>query len=271
MKKKLTLLFVGLFLCFTIVSAQNRETRNVGTFNKIAFRIPGKLYLKQGSSQKVEIEATKEALAKIETKVEGSKLLIHSPDKWNWNWKNNDEINVYVTITNFEGLSVAGSGEVIGEGKFNAGDLSLDVSGSGSLDLEVAASGNLRTAVSGSGRMNVKGTSKEMSSQVSGSGRVSLAVNVSEDTDFSISGSGKIEASGRANELKTSISGSGKVIASNLEVSKADIHISGSGSAEVNVKDELEARISGSGNVRYKGDPDKVNSNSSGSGSVSKM
>jgi hypothetical protein len=271
MKKKLSLLFLGLFLCLNLVSAQNRETRNVGTFTKIAFKVPGKLYLKQGSTQKVEIEATKEVLSKIETSVDGSRLVIRTPDNWNWNWKNDEKINIYITINSFEGLSVAGSGQAIGEGKFNTGDLNLDVSGSGSLDLDVASSGELKTNVSGSGQMNVKGSAKELSSQVSGSGRVSLHVDVSGDSDFSISGSGKIEASGKADELKTSISGSGKVFASDLEVNKADIHISGSGNAEVNVKDELETRISGSGNVRYKGNPNKVNANSSGSGSVSKF
>jgi hypothetical protein len=40
---------------------------------------------------------------------------------------------------------------------------------------------------------------------------------------------------------------------------------------EINVKNELDAVISGSGSVSYKGNPNKVNSHSSGSGKVSKM
>jgi hypothetical protein len=86
-----------------------------------------------------------------------------------------------------------------------------------------------------------------------------------------ISGSGKIEASGSAQSIKASISGSGRVNASNLEVDKCTVRISGSGDVEIHVKSELDANISGSGTVSYKGNPSHVNGHSSGSGKVRKM
>lgn len=270
MKKKISLLFAGLFLCLIIVSAQDRESRNVGSaFTKVAFQIPGKLYIRQGSTAKVEIQASKDLLSKIETKVDGSKLVIHSPGKWNWT--GNETATVYVTINNLEGLSVGGSGDVIGEGKFTTRDLQLGVSGSGSMEIEIEASGDLEASVSGSGELSVRGGAKSVHSQVSGSGRSNLSLNVSGEADFSISGSGKIEASGKATKLDASVSGSGKVLSADLEVNTAEIHISGSGNVETNVKEELDGRISGSGNIRYKGNPNRVNVNSSGSGNASKM
>ena len=81
----------------------------------------------------------------------------------------------------------------------------------------------------------------------------------------------KIQASGTANEVKTNISGSGKVLAANLETNKCEVRISGSGDVEINVKSELDANISGSGSVSYKGNPSHVNSHASGSGHVRKM
>ena len=39
----------------------------------------------------------------------------------------------------------------------------------------------------------------------------------------------------------------------------------------INVKNELDANITGSGNVRYKGNPSKVNSHAAGSGNVRKL
>jgi len=71
--------------------------------------------------------------------------------------------------------------------------------------------------------------------------------------------------------VKTTVSGSGKVLAAELEANRCDIRISGSGDVEINVKNEIEANISGSGTVSYKGNPAKVNSHASGSGSVKKM
>jgi len=270
--KKLSL-FVILLIVGTAVFAQNRETRSVETFTKLSFRVPGKLYLKQGSVQKVELEGPADILKEVETSVSGAKLSIEREGRWmDWNsWKDSDKITVYVTMKDVEGISVSGSGDLIGEGKFTTSDLNLNVSGSGSLDVEVIASGNVEGNVSGSGNLNMKGSSNNFESKVSGSGRVNLSVSVRGLSDFSVSGSGRIQAEGTSREVKTSISGSGKVLASGLEADKCEVRISGSGDVEINVKSDLDATISGSGSVSYKGNPGHVNSHASGSGKVRKM
>ena len=273
MKKLISLVLVHLIVGSTIIFAQTRETRNVGTFTKISFRLPGKLYLRQGSPQKVEVEAKGDVLKKIETEVEGSKLVIGKESNWtDWNWgDDDDQIKVYITVKDIDGLSVSGSGDLIGETKIVTGDLDLNVSGSGSLKIEADASGAVDGNVSGSGDLILKGKCRSFESNVSGSGKVSLTTSITETADFGVSGSGKIEASGSAATVKATISGSGKVLAANLETNKCDVRISGSGDVEINVKNELDANISGSGTVSYKGSPSKVNSHSSGSGTVKKM
>lgn len=270
--KKIAVLLFSLLLAVGLANAQNRETRNVEAFTKLAFRVPGKLLLKQGNELKVELEGDRDVLKKIETKVEGSKLTIGPEDKWNnWNWDDDDRITVYVTMKSIEGLSVSGSGDLLGQGKISVTNLSLAVSGSGSLAIEADASGEVEANVSGSGDLNLKGKSKSVDSSISGSGKVILSAITSGKVDVSVSGSGKMEASGSAQEIKAVISGSGKVLASNLEVTSSIIRISGSGDVEVNVKDEIDATISGSGSVLYKGNPSHVNSHASGSGKVRKM
>jgi len=272
MKKQLFLLTLALICSVSLIRAQVKETRNVGTFTKISFRVPGKLYLRQGSPQKVEIEGKKDILKEIETDVEGSRLVIGKEGKWlDWNWGDDDEVNVYITMKDIEGISVSGSGDVIGETKIMARDLDLNVSGSGNLKIETEASGDVEGDVSGSGDMILKGKCKGFNSDVSGSGKVILAMNIAEQADLGISGSGKIEARGTASSVKASISGSGKVLAADLETNRCEIRISGSGDVEINVKNEIDATISGSGTVSYRGNPNKVNSHSSGSGSLKKM
>jgi hypothetical protein len=266
-----TLLF-GLMLTSSLVIAQTRETRNVGTFTKVAFRVPGKVYIRQGSPQKVEIEGKKDIIKEIETEVDGSRLVIGKEGKWfDWNWDGDEKITVYITVPEIEALSVSGSGDLIGQGKFTAKDLDLNVSGSGSLTLEVDATGDLEADVSGSGDLDVKGKCRRFDSDVSGSGDVQLTLNITETADFGVSGSGKIVASGTSHDVKASISGSGKVLAADMETSRCEVRISGSGDVEIGVKDELDANITGSGTIRYRGNPNKVNSHSSGSGHVRKM
>lgn len=270
--KKASMILAALVLITSAVFAQKRETREVATFTKISFRTGGKLYLKQGSPQKVEIDGSSEALEKIKTKVEGGKLVIGPEDKWmNWNWSNDDKVIVYVTVSNIDALSVNGSGNLIAQTKITtSGNIDLGVSGSGTLTGEFEA-GDADCDVSGSGQIDIKGKFKSLTADVSGSGTVSVNGAISGKADFEISGSGKVEASGSAESLNTDISGSGRVRGANLVVNTARIDISGSGDVEITVNKDLDAEISGSGTVLYKGNPSHVNSNASGSGSVKKM
>ncbi|RAV99077.1 head GIN domain-containing protein [Pseudochryseolinea flava] len=272
MKKQLSLLSLALILCVTTLFAQNRETRSVGSFTKVSFRTPGKLYIRQGSSQKVEIEGKKDIVSQIETEVEGSKLVIGKKGKWSdWSWGSDDQITVYITVTKLEGLNVAGSGDAIGETKFTTDNVELSVSGSGSLKIDVAASGSMDANVSGSGNMDLKGSAKSLESDVSGSGGIDFTLAITDNADFAISGSGKIEGSGSAKYVKTSVTGSGKILCRDLVTNRCDVRISGSGDVEINVTNELDANITGSGTVTYKGNPSKVNSSATGSGKVSKF
>ena len=109
--------------------------------------------------------------------------------------------------------------------------------------------------------------SDDLNLSVSGSGRIKLDLEA-DDLTQKISGSGNIVVSGEADRAEVSISGSGNLDALDLEADHYAVRISGSGKCKINVGDSLEANISGSGSVYYKGDPDKIRSNVSGSGKV---
>lgn len=272
MKNKLSYYLLAFFLVSSTAWAQTKETRNVDTFTKISFRVPGKLYLRQGSPQKVELEGKKDILSRIETEVSGGKLIIGTEEKWfNWNWHNDDEIIAYVTVQNIDAISVSGSGDLIAQTKLTGDNFDLKVSGSGSVQAEIELTGDMDADVSGSGGIDLKGKFRNYESSVSGSGKIELTATISDRAEFGISGSGKIIAGGRAQNVKTSISGSGSLRAANLEADKCEVRISGSGDVQINVKNELDANISGSGSVSYKGNPNHVNSNASGSGHINKM
>lgn len=260
-----------LFLMPAVLLAQKKETRDVPAFQGISYRVPGKLYLRQGSPQKVEIEGDPAILEKIETRTEGSRLIIETARKWfDWDW-NDEEVTVYITVKDIESIGVSGSGDLIAQTKITAENLDLKVSGSGSLKAEVEARGVLEAGVSGSGNMAVMGKCKTFDSNVSGSGRIMADGMTADNYKISISGSGKIQAKGSAKVVRANVSGSGKVLAAEVETERCEVRISGSGDVEINVKEELDAHISGSGTVGYKGNPKKVNSNSSGSGHVKKL
>ncbi len=272
--KRIFVLLLTALLAAPLLHAQNRETRNVDSFTRISFRHPGKLYLRQGSPQKVEVQGDDEVLRELETEVSGGKLVIKREgdgDWFDWDWSDDGEVTVYITVPEIEGIAVGGSGDLVGQGVITGDDMALAVSGSGSMEVEVQISGDLEADVSGSGTMEVKGKCRNVDSDVSGSGGVRLSAAIADAADFSVSGSGRIDASGTSERVNATISGSGEVLAADLSTKDCNIRISGSGDVEINVARELEANISGSGTVSYRGNPSKVNSHASGSGKVRKM
>jgi hypothetical protein len=88
-----------------------------------------------------------------------------------------------------------------------------------------------------------------------GSGSISSSDFVTDTIKIIIAGSSNIELSGQATSQEIEIDGSGNYSAKNFETSQCTVRINGSGNASVNVRDNLDITINGSGNVKYVGDP----------------
>jgi hypothetical protein len=207
-----------------------KETRTAGAFTKVASSGSWDVMIAYGAENSIQVEGDENLLSYIETKVEDGKLNIRN--KKNSNIRSRNKIVVYVILPTLTGVYLSGSGDMIGKGNFsNDGKLSLAVSGSGNIKLEI---------------------------------------NNAKSVDCSIAGSGKIEVSGKAETLLTSISGSGSVDAYSLYTNEVTARISGSGNAKVFANKTIDASISGSGDVRYKGAPESIQKKTAGSGRVVK-
>lgn len=123
--------------------------------------------------------------------------------------------------------------------------------------------------LSGSGNVSSNGqlSSNELTTYLSGSGNIDLDVNA-EDLTVKLSGSGSIAMNGKANQANMKISGSGNIRTYDLAAQDCEIRISGSGNAKVHAVNSIRAHVSGSGNIYYKGNPEKVSSKVTGSGDV---
>ncbi|WP_281638341.1 head GIN domain-containing protein [Flavobacterium marginilacus] len=130
------------------------------------------------------------------------------------------------------------------------------------------------SAVSLSGSGNVESKSNIVASsfkaKLSGSGDLKLDVNAT-DFEINLSGSGDVVLSGNSDNFNSKMSGSGDIDATNLITKKANLTISGSGDMIVNCSDSLYARVSGSGDIAYKGNPASKDTKVNGSGEISKI
>ncbi|MEM7548954.1 MAG: head GIN domain-containing protein [Bacteroidota bacterium] len=231
MNKLLLILIIACTVSTYSLSAQ-KETRDVGDFDEVSLGLSVDVILKQGDKNELVLEGDSDDLERIETRVSGGELRIRNKDK-SWGWSNNSfrGVKIYITIKDVRALSVSGSGSMTTDGKITGRDIDLKVSGSGDLEAEFEV----------------------------------------EELYTKISGSGDIYLKGKADYMDAGISGSGGFSANDFEVEDCDIRITGSGSARIHVNKELKARITGSGKVLYKGDPERVDANSTGSGTVRKI
>jgi predicted small secreted protein len=125
--------------------------------------------------------------------------------------------------------------------------------------------------VSGSGEITAQRfDTDDLEIQVSGSGDVRVESLAAQSTKVRISGSGSVELDGQVNGQEIVIGGSGKYRGEDLSSETASVKIDGSGDATVWATGSLDARVAGSGTVRYYGDP-QTSFSGAGSGRIRRV
>lgn len=192
------------------------ETREVSGFDSIQVDYPARVFISQGSSETLKIEAEDNVLPGLKTEVRGDELRIY------YKSQDGEHVNptqmpiVTITVKELSALDFSSAGEAIVDG-IESDDLSVSLDGAGNVKLNDIA---VRQ----------------------------LGVN--------LSGAGSTTASGTAENLGLNISGFGSFNGKDLQCNTVSVNISGAGSATVWAEDELNASISGAGSVSYYGSPD---------------
>lgn len=163
-------------------------------------------------------------------------------------------------------ILVKGSGDIQADGKVDR--LTVQIAGSGN----VTASGTtdaLDLGINGSGDAKLRGlVTKNADVRVDGSGNAEIAPRGATLVSIVGEGSGDVTAEGSTDTLKVAMHGSGEARLGELSAKNVDVHIAGSGDAEVAPSQSLNAGIAGSGEVRLRKEPGKLDVSISGSGEI---
>lgn len=125
------------------------------------------------------------------------------------------------------------------------------------------------TAISPSKTIHVTIIAKELDALlVSGAGNVRVNGIRSPKWAASVSGAAQVTLAGQATESTIDISGAADVSAFDLLAQTATVRLSGAGNAQVFASAKLDVRVSGVGNVEFRGNPKIVDKNITGVGSV---
>lgn len=110
---------------------------------------------------------------------------------------------------------------------------------------------------------------KELSLSASSAATVDIQVDV-DNLEVSASSAADLELRGKARTVEIDASSAGEVDAYDLVADIVEVDVSSAGSAKVNAVKEINAQASSGGSIRYKGNPERSNTNSSSGGSVKK-
>ncbi|PIF70239.1 head GIN domain-containing protein [Flavobacterium sp. 2] len=241
MKKLSLLVACGAFLISFMANAQSEkingngkvvtETRSTAGYDSIKIAGSFDVDLVAGKEGKIIVKGEENILSAIIVEVEENTLKIYT--KKNTNIRSSIGKKVEVTIP-FEKIS----------------------------ELTLSGSGNIKS------KDIIKNDS--FLAKLSGSGNFSLAVD-SNSFELNLSGSGNVNLKGNADNFTTKLSGSGDIDASALKSKNVVVNVSGSGNSKVNCNESLTARVSGSGDIKYTGNPEKRDVKVSGSGNISKV
>lgn len=241
------------------------EVRNTGSFTAVKLTCSADLYISQGSTA-VLVKTDENIQELVETTVENGVLIIDVKGR---GFRSIRTLEVHITVPKLEKIKNSGSGDIRIKGAFEANDLYISINGSGDLDADFDVN-NLELRVSGSGDTELTGVKGTLKVSISGSGDLEAEDLKLEECYIKNHGSGDIELSGKTNNLTVTIAGSGDLNAYNLAAVNASVTISGSSDMTLNVIEKLQVKLSGSGDLTYRGNPTKVDVRSYGSGDVYK-
>lgn len=142
----------------------------------------------------------------------------------------NGEVSIELTVPELTEISINGSANAFSDIPIRTDRLSLNINGSGNISLNVFAN-TINNKISGSGYINISGTCQKL--------------------DVEIDGSGEFKGLG-------------------LNSYRAKVHIDGSGKANIIALNKLVAKVAGSGEISYSGEPE-LSVDISGSGKINKL
>lgn len=205
--------------------------RSVGDYDEVAMAGWFDVELVSGTEGEITLKGESNLLEYIKTEVKNGKLVIKKEKGVNLRPSNwKSGIHVIVPVESIHAVSLSGSGDLVGQTMIKADHFSASMSGSGDVTLMVEA----------------------------------------QELEATLSGSGDINLSGSATDFTVSVSGSGDIKAYDLEADFVNATVSGSADIKVTAHESIDARVSGSGDIHYRGNPKKIKSKASGSGDITK-
>ena len=212
----------GLNVNFSRTEAQAMEQRPLTGFERI--ELFGSLDVKyqQADSFSVRVDAPVEVLKKVETRVDGNKLVVRmkGDGKWiNFGVADSRNVTVYVTSPDFLGIMLKGSGDFECQRLLDTDNLEISLQGSGDISFDDILCDQVDVSLVGSGDVDLRNV-KAQRSYISlvGSGDVKMNFDNSGMVEANLTGSGDITLNGKVQKYNSHVRGSGDMHVNELRI-----------------------------------------------------
>lgn len=208
---------------------QVAESRTVKSFTNIDISVPldANITVKEGATPSVQLHGFQNILKNIKTETDGNTLRIFMNDNWSIN--TDEETKAEIVVPSLANLSLEGAPNAFVHGNVVGPEFSVSISGAADAVID-----------------NINVT--KFSGDISGAG------------DIKLNG-------GKVNRAEYTVSGAGDIDAFPVQTNETIATVSGAGDGKISAAQKLEAHISGTGSIHYKGHPQLI-SDVSGVGSV---
>ena len=212
------------------------QVRQIKGFDRVEIVGSPTVYYQQGNAYSVKVKGPEDLVDKIVTEKDGQTLVIRNKGKFgmvNISMMGNDQLEVYVTSPDLVSVQLNGSGDFISRQRIDTDNMEITLRGSGDIDISDLICDHCVMEVVGSGDLDID----------------------------------RLET--RTSEV--SLVGSGDVELKQVNVRSTDITLRGSGDISVDFMEgchEVQANLTGSGDVTLKGHVGKYSQQKSGSGDI---
>jgi hypothetical protein len=197
--KNLKLIF-NLIICLSLTACTNAQIwstargegsivtdeRSVSHFSGLVVSSGIDVYLKQGNTESITVEAEKNLHEYIKTEVKDNVLHVYTSPNVNIRFGTR---KVYVTMKDIRSVKTSSAGDVTGMTSIQTTNLKLSTSSAGDIKLEVIAS-EIEVDISSAGNITLSGNADNLNADLSSAGDLEGYDLKVKDADISVSSAG---------------------------------------------------------------------------------
>ena len=256
-----------------------KEKRNLSGFSAISISGGWSAVITQGDDFSVTVEAHKESMENLRIEVRNETLYVYNEDRKfrfsdMFRLRRNNIRKVYITLPELQKITASGGSDIFPQTPFSTDNMEIVLSGGSDLKGLSLDCQSLDCKMSGGSDASihlVNGDNENVKITTSGGSDVSLSGLSATLLEIKASGGSDLKLEGTTTNLKVNASGGSDVSAFKLVVENCTATLSGGSDADLYVTDTLNVSISGSGDVRCKGNPRNVEKSMSRGSSLRMM